>query len=167
MAQISLFRVDFRLIHGQVITKWIKQVKVDRILIIDDKLFNDEFMTDVYRMAAPQDIPVEIFSVSAALDAWEKDKLGSGNLFVLVRDVKTTMMLKQNGFGVEEVQIGGLGGEGERVVILPGLTLGRQDIEDLQELSVLGCKISFHVIPAEPRIELDKALTKFNNAKRG
>jgi D-glucosaminate-specific PTS system IIB component len=166
MAQISLFRVDFRLIHGQVITKWIKQVKANRIIIIDDKLSNDEFMADVYRMAAPQDITVEIFSANAALDAWEKDNMGSGNLFVLVRDIKTTIVLKQNGFGIEEVQIGGLGGEGERVVILPGLTLCRQDAADLQELSVLGCKIYFHVVPAEPQIELDKALIKFNNSKR-
>ena len=38
MAKISLIRADFRLIHGQVITKWLKQSNANRIIIIDDAL---------------------------------------------------------------------------------------------------------------------------------
>ena len=54
MAEISLFRIDFRLIHGQVIVKWLKQTPTDRIVIIDDQLAKDDFMADIYRMSAPR-----------------------------------------------------------------------------------------------------------------
>ena len=44
MANISLIRIDSRLIHGQVITKWVKIAKANRIIIIDDELAQDDFM---------------------------------------------------------------------------------------------------------------------------
>lgn len=34
MAEIRLIRIDFRLIHGQVVTKWVKQANADRIIIV-------------------------------------------------------------------------------------------------------------------------------------
>ena len=37
MSEIKLARVDFRLMHGQVVTTWIQQVSADAILIVDDK----------------------------------------------------------------------------------------------------------------------------------
>lgn len=45
MKNIALARIDDRLIHGQVVTAWIKQYPINKILIIDDELsskFPDE-----------------------------------------------------------------------------------------------------------------------------
>lgn len=36
-------RIDYRLIHGQVITKWLKRSNADKIIVIDDELYNDPF----------------------------------------------------------------------------------------------------------------------------
>jgi D-glucosaminate-specific PTS system IIB component len=66
MANIKLTRVDFRLIHGQVITKWCNQVSANRIVIIDDALYNDSFMRSIYEMAAPPNIAVEVYTVEKA-----------------------------------------------------------------------------------------------------
>ena len=35
---LKLVRIDSRLIHGQVVTKWVKQTGANEILIIDDGL---------------------------------------------------------------------------------------------------------------------------------
>lgn len=48
MTNIKLARVDFRLMHGQVVTNWIKQVSADAILIVDDKLASDKFLAQVF-----------------------------------------------------------------------------------------------------------------------
>ena len=44
MADIRLIRVDFRLMHGQVIANWLNQVEGDSIMIVNKKLANDPFM---------------------------------------------------------------------------------------------------------------------------
>ena len=53
MANIKLIRIDFRLIHGQVVNKWIKITRSNKIVVIDDSLASNEFMRSVYIMAAP------------------------------------------------------------------------------------------------------------------
>lgn len=166
MAEISLFRIDFRLIHGQVIVKWLKQTPTDRIVIIDDQLAKDDFMADIYRMSAPPGMKVEVYSREAAVAAWKKDQMGQGRLFVLVKTVHTTLTLKQEGFGIREVQVGGLGGDSGRVTICPGVTLDERDAGELQELEKLGCSVYLHVVPAEPRLELREAIERFATKKK-
>ena len=53
MAKISLVRIDSRLIHGQVITKWRKIHKVTKIIIVDNELAKDDFMIHIYEASAP------------------------------------------------------------------------------------------------------------------
>ena len=48
MKNIRLIRVDDRLIHGQVVTSWITQTGSKKIMIIDDELYENEFLKDVF-----------------------------------------------------------------------------------------------------------------------
>lgn len=43
MKHIVLCRIDDRLIHGQVVTAWVKQTEGNRIVIIDEALVKDVF----------------------------------------------------------------------------------------------------------------------------
>ena len=43
--EIGLIRVDSRLIHGQVITKWLNYSKANVIVVVDDELSKDSFMS--------------------------------------------------------------------------------------------------------------------------
>lgn len=42
MAEIALIRVDFRLVHGQVVVKWSKVAKVSKIIVINDVIAKDK-----------------------------------------------------------------------------------------------------------------------------
>lgn len=44
MANIVLCRIDSRLIHGQVVTKWVGQSQANRIAVVSDELNADPFM---------------------------------------------------------------------------------------------------------------------------
>ena len=46
MAEIQIARIDYRLIHGQVVTKWMKAYPAKRIVIVDTELAQDDFMSD-------------------------------------------------------------------------------------------------------------------------
>ena len=97
MAKISLVRLDSRLIHGQVITKWVKIAKANRIIIIDDELSKDDFMVMIYAAAAPKNVSVEIISVDKAAEEWEKDEFGTGTVMLLFKDVESCMRTAQKG----------------------------------------------------------------------
>lgn len=61
MAEIKLFRIDSRLIHGQIITKWLKVTQADKIVVVDEMLAADDFMKEVYVAAVPKGISVDIY----------------------------------------------------------------------------------------------------------
>ena len=50
MAKVALIRVDYRLIHGQVVAKWLKDTQSTKIIIVNDVLAKDRTMGNISRM---------------------------------------------------------------------------------------------------------------------
>ena len=48
MAEITLARVDDRLVHGQVMQVWTKGHGTNAAYVIDDATAADEFMKEIY-----------------------------------------------------------------------------------------------------------------------
>lgn len=48
MQNLVLTRIDDRLIHGQVMTKWIKETGAQNVVIIDDATSKNDFMINVF-----------------------------------------------------------------------------------------------------------------------
>ena len=53
MENLVLTRIDDRLIHGQVMTAWIKNKKATQVVIVDDLVAEDDYMIEVLEMAIP------------------------------------------------------------------------------------------------------------------
>lgn len=75
---IVLCRVDSRLIHGQVVTKWVKQAQANRIIVVSEELEKDEFMRSVYLMAAPPEVKVNTWGVASLKQQKDNGELDSG-----------------------------------------------------------------------------------------
>lgn len=160
MAQIVFTRIDFRLIHGQVITRWLKQTNADRILVIDNKLSKDPFMSQVYVMAAPPGVQVEMISIEDAVAGWEKDQLGKGKLLVLFKTVKTALHAVEKGFPLKKLQVGGLGAGPGRKVVHNQITLDQKDADALAAIEEQGIEVIFQTVPEETPATLEKILKK-------
>ena len=150
---ISLIRADYRLIHGQVITKWVKQTAGDMILIVDDALSKDEFMQQIYKMAAPAGMKVVVDSVDKAAEKAASGGYGDHKLFVLFRDVDTIYRVWKKGFPVKELQIGGLGTDDGRIKVYGPIAMNKKDVELLNEMVAEGTHVYLHQVPTEPSME--------------
>lgn len=95
---IQLVRVDFRLVHGQVVTKWIHTIKADTILVVNDKLANDPFMLSVYQMSAPMGTKVDVIKVDDFIAHWKENKYEDVNCMVLIKNVEDIVCLKKGLF---------------------------------------------------------------------
>ena len=162
MGKIKLIRADFRLIHGQVITKWLKEAGAKKIVIINDALAKDDFLGNIYVMAAPPGIKVEIKTIDDAVKQWQEDAFGAEDLLILFKPVKDSYQAQLLGFPIETLQIGGLGGGPGRVNVLNQISLDQEDAELLKEIQSKGTHVYLHVLPTEPKVELNAALSKMN-----
>ena len=160
MADINLVRIDFRLIHGQVVTKWVKQANANRIIIINDMLAKDEFLASVYKMAAPSNVKVHIFTIDDAMMKWNENQFGEGKILLLFKNVSDIRSLQKLGFPVPEVQIGGLGGGSGRVNTPSGISFDAKDVQLLREMIAEGSEIHIQVVPTQQKYEIEKVIDK-------
>lgn len=160
MAELKQIRADFRLIHGQVITKWIKQTSANKILVADDGLANDPFMSSIYEMAAPPGIEVIVDTVDDVISKWNAGGYGDAKLFMLVKDVPTAYRLFKGGFPLHELQIGGLGAAPGRQLVFGPISLDEADAKNLKEMHEAGVHVYLHQVPDDPSMEFSKILDK-------
>ncbi|MCR1898981.1 PTS sugar transporter subunit IIB [Irregularibacter muris] len=157
---IVLTRVDFRLIHGQVITRWVTQCQANEIVTVDTSLSNDEFMQDVFKMAAPKGLKIRILSVEEAVKAQQKNEFQRNRVMLLFKSVQELDNAVRAGLKLEEVQIGGLGGGPGRKAVNNAITLNREDADTLLALEKMGINIYFQTTPDYPSEILQKAVAK-------
>ena len=158
---IVLCRVDSRLIHGQVVTKWVKQAQANRIIVVSEELEKDEFMRSVYLMAAPPEVKVNTWGVASLKQQKDNGELDKGSILLILPDLKTLKQIIDAGIYTGEVQIGGLGGGPQRKVVFQNITLDAADVSILKDLASKNLKVYFQTIPEDNPQALDKILAKY------
>ncbi|MDY2777745.1 MAG: PTS sugar transporter subunit IIB [Collinsella sp.] len=82
-ADIVLARLDYRLLHGQVVFSWVNSVGASRIIVVDDEAANDEIKKGALKLAKPAGVYLNVFTVKRALAKMEKlNTLGEKVMFV-------------------------------------------------------------------------------------
>ena len=162
MYNIKLVRLDFRLIHGQVIAKWFGQIMGNEIVIIDDDLSQDSFMASIYEMSAPVDSKVHVYSVEDAVKKVEDGTFASGKVLVLFKNVDQVFKAVEKGFKVDELQIGGLGSAPGRINVYGPITLDDHDASLLKKIADQGTNIYLQQVPEEAKMTFSKVLEKFD-----
>ena len=162
MAQVGLFRIDQRLIHGQVVAMWIKQVNAKLVVIIDEPIAKDPFMSQVFMMAAPPGLKLQIMTRDQAVEAWNKDRFGPvGPVLILTRTVGTAYDVFMKGYEFPELLVGAIGGAPGRIAVWGPITLNEEDAKMLKELAARGTKISFQPTPNQSAGTWESVKSKF------
>ena len=154
---ILLYRVDERLIHGQVVVGRGSRLHPSRYLVVDDVLAESEWERDLYRLGLPPGMEVEFVGVSEArtrLAQWRSDPVPS---ILLTRDLEAMARLAEEG-GLEgvEVNLGGIHHAPGKEEFLSYLYLGEDDIRGIRLLSKRGVVLTAQDLPGSPRRVLDK-----------
>ena len=152
MADIKLVRIDYRLIHGQVVAKWLKVSPVRRIVLVDDVLGNDEFMSDIYKMAVPKGTAVDIVTVSKAKSVLDQT---NDTVFLIFKDIDTCCRAVQSGVEIPAVNVGAIPNEKDRK-----LAISPEELEKLKDLEAQGIEITVQPIPEIAALSFDAVKKK-------
>lgn len=147
MANLILTRVDSRLIHGQVCIAWTRQASPNRLMVIDDAVAGDMFMSRVIALAAPPQYKLEILSVDQAVEGWKTDELGNGKIMILFQNIASAYRAIKNGLGLKELQIGGVAGEPGKKTVVGAISISAAEAGQLKELQEMGIEVYFQVLP--------------------
>ncbi len=161
---IRLFRIDERLIHGQIAIKWSKHTGVDSIVVANDKAAESPMIQKSLKMAAPAGIKTVIKSLDSAAATLNDPRCEPLKVLVLVNSPEDAVNLISRVSGITMVNVGNYGRVApkkpgmERKRLDNNLYCDEEEIRQFQELLATGLECIYQTTPEEPAIDLKKLI---------
>ncbi|MEX2155135.1 MAG: PTS sugar transporter subunit IIB [Gemmatimonadaceae bacterium] len=154
---LVLYRIDDRLIHGQVVVGWGQPLDIGFIVLVDDEVACSEWEQELYRMGTPPEMDVYFHSVDEAAAALLKYREEERTGILLTGDIASMLRLVKEA-GVREVNIGGIHHRADRKQRLRYVFLSSDEEKLLREIEQSGATVTAQDVPATHPVELNQLL---------
>lgn len=158
MRNIVLCRIDDRLIHGQVVTSWVKQTNANHIIIVDDALTKDTFMQKILKAAAPSNISVDVLTVEIGIQFLKEKSSDAEKILILVKVPEVLESLIDGGVELERIILGGMGSKAGRKKFNKNVSASPAEVETMKRIIQKGTSIYFQLVPTEKASDVQKLL---------
>ncbi|WP_232554336.1 mannose/fructose/sorbose PTS transporter subunit IIB [Klebsiella michiganensis] len=154
---ITLARIDDRLIHGQVTTVCSKVANAQRIIICNDDVYNDDVRRTLLRQAAPPGMKVNVVNIEKAVAVYHNPQYQDETVFYLFTNPQDVLTMVQQGVKIATLNIGGMAWRPGKKQLTKAVSLDAADINAFQQLDKLGVKLDLRVVASDPSVNiLDK-----------
>ena len=160
---LELYRIDDRLIHGQVVVGWGQPLDVQFIVLVDDEVAASEWEQELYRMGVPPEMDVYFDSVASAVDRLPGYQREERPGILLTGDIETMTRLATASGAIQAINLGGVHHRPGRVQRLRYLFLSREEEAALKALAAHGTQITAQDVPAARPLPLDEVLAGEGN----
>jgi mannose/fructose/N-acetylgalactosamine-specific phosphotransferase system component IIB len=155
-----IWRIDDRLIHGQVIIGWCGQLPVQRLIVCDNEIASTEWEKNLLLMAAPANLPAEVCSVEQTANSVQLWQSSKKITLILLKSPDILKDLLAKGVSIEKVNVGGIHYREDRKEYLSYLFLSRKEIEIFRELIKSGIYFECQDLPTSSNYNLEKLIEK-------
>lgn len=153
---LELFRIDERLLHGQVIVGWGMRLGIDYYVVVDDELATSDWEQDIYSAGLADRTAVEFVSVAEAVERFQELDSRAGRGALLTKG--TTEMRALAGAGLlsgRRVNLGGLHGTGSRRRVLTYVHVSPDEEEDLKAIHRASAGVTARDLPTGREVALE------------
>ena len=135
MKNIVLARVDDRLIHTEILTLWVPEVRANRIIIVDDVVAKDKFRSKVIKEMAPQGLIIHVYGIDRATEKLKEAPSFDGERVIVIAESPLVFEeLIKRGIKINQLNIGGMGIRGERKAVARRVACDTMEMEAIHEL---------------------------------
>ena len=154
---LVLYRIDDRLIHGQVVVGWGQPLDIGFIVLVDDEVASSEWEQELYRMGVPPEMDVYFLAVTDAIEQLNRYRGDARHGILLTGDIDSMRQLV-NGGGIASVNLGGIHHRAGRTQRLRYIFLSPDEETALRELAARGIAVSAQDVPGARPVPLDDLL---------
>lgn len=160
MSEIVLARIDDRLIHGQVMTAWVQYSGGKEIIIVDDKIAQDKFLSTVISGAAPKYLTTKILGVEDTINYLQSKEDIPDKIIILAKEPKTFFKLISNGIKIDRINLGGMGSNQKRKKFYKNISVSSDEKEVLEKILNEGVDVYIQVVPNTESVDIRKILKR-------
>jgi PTS system mannose-specific IIB component/fructoselysine and glucoselysine-specific PTS system IIB component len=155
---VELYRIDDRLIHGQVVVGWGQPLELRFIVLVDDEVAASEWEQELYRMGVPPEMDVFFESVDSAVQRHAQFAADARPGLLLTGDIDTMRRLVLGVGSIRRVNIGGIHHRAGRAQRLRYVFLAPDEERALRALADSGVAVTAQDVPAARPVALDDLL---------
>lgn len=147
---ISFVRIDDRVIHGQLVTRWAKELPCDGIVAIDDAVAADPLLSSVMK-GAVQDTKVWLFDTATAIEKLPKIIASDKRYFVIGKSPITLQRIEAAGISLQnanrKINVGPMSARANTTTIGPNQAVSADEAVAFDDLMRRGHLIEFRLVP--------------------
>lgn len=155
---IHLYRIDDRLIHGQVVVGWGQPLNIRLLILVDDAVAASDWEKELYRMAVPPDMEVRFADVTTAIRDHPKYAADPRPGLVLTGDISSMYRLVTGVKAIGSVNLGGIHHRAGRAEKLRYIYLTPEEEQQLKALEAAGVEVTAQDVPSARAVPLPEVL---------
>jgi PTS system mannose-specific IIB component/fructoselysine and glucoselysine-specific PTS system IIB component len=155
---VALYRIDDRLIHGQVVVGWGQPLDIGFIVLVDDAVAACDWEQDLYRMGVPPEMEIMFADVSEAVRRHDSFIADPRRGIIVTPDIETMRRLVAGAATIREVNVGGIHHRAGRSERLRYVFLAPPEESDLLALIAQGVKVTAQDVPTAKPVPMGEVL---------
>lgn len=152
---IGLFRIDDRLLHGQVALTWTPSVGAGCILVANDRVAGDDFQKMALNLAKPANVKLLVKSITDTAAILNDVRYHGIKMLVLVNSVKDAYTLSELVSDIQSINFGGLRSKEGSKAVSKAISLTESDISIIRKMLDKGLELEIRQVPGDKKLMLD------------
>ncbi|PJG83026.1 PTS mannose transporter subunit IIAB [Caviibacterium pharyngocola] len=159
---IGLARIDDRLIHGQVATRWTKESRVSRIIVVNDDVSKDSVRSTMLKSVAPPGVTAHVVDVDKMIRVYNNPEYADERVMLLFTNPTDVLKLLNAGVEMKSINIGGIAYKEGKKMITSAVAVDERDIEAFKAIDALGVELDVRKVSNDTRQYMMDLLKKNN-----
>ncbi|EOL8999876.1 PTS mannose transporter subunit IIAB [Cronobacter sakazakii] len=157
---IGLARIDDRLIHGQVATRWTKETNVSRIIVVSDEVAADNVRKTLLTQVAPPGVTAHVVDVAKMIRVYNNPKYAGERVMLLFTNPTDVERIVEGGVKITSVNIGGMAYRQGKTQVNNAVSVDEKDIEAFKKLNARGVELEVRKVSNDPRLKMMDLISK-------
>ncbi|OOS00747.1 PTS mannose transporter subunit IIAB [Haemophilus paracuniculus] len=160
--EIGLARIDDRLIHGQVATRWTKESRVSRIVVVNDDVAKDSVRSTMLKSVAPPGVTAHVVDVEKMIRVYNNPEYAGERMMLLFTNPTDVVRLSDAGVNFKSINIGGMAYKDGKKMITSAVSVDEKDITAFKALDAKGIELDVRKVSNDARQYMMDLLKKNN-----
>ncbi len=157
---IGLARIDDRLIHGQVATRWTKETNVTRIIVVSDEVAADTVRKTLLTQVAPPGVTAHVVDVAKMIRVWNNPKYAGDRVMLLFTNPTDVERVVEGGVNIKSVNIGGMAFRQGKTQVNNAISVDEKDIEAFKKLNARGIELEARKVSTDQKLKMMDLIAK-------
>jgi mannose/fructose/N-acetylgalactosamine-specific phosphotransferase system component IIB len=155
---IHLYRIDDRLIHGQVVVGWGQPLNARFLVLVDDLVAASDWEKELYRMAVPPEMDIYFADVATAIKDHPRYAADPRPGILIAGDIDSMHRLVKGVKAIGSVNLGGIHHRAGRAEKRRYVFLTPAEEDELRALEASGVEVTAQDVPSARAVPLSEVL---------